>query len=167
MMSIASRIKEREKASNDLKDFEKGVIERREILRRELIEKCESVSLELNGLDSDRVERAMRVISIQGSYAMGGADRESARAAAVKCLAQEGGKALRSEYFGTKSYDRWVGQRSDHAYGMCPSHGYIIFAIGLRVRDRDLTPEEIDDALYYLENMKKIEEFKETGEVVS
>lgn len=118
------------------------------------------------GLDLDKIAEAETVLAVRGAFAKAGAERESARQDAIKWLAaQAGGDPcserlnLRAEYFGTKSYDRWHGQREDHAYGYGPRHGSTIFEIGLRndARKRDLTPAEVEAAIYYLLNLEAIQ----------
>ena len=72
-------------------------------------------------------------------------------------LAANGAKGkLATEFFGTKNYDRWYHQRYDCRYGAGPRHGTTVFSIGLHleVRDTELTPEQVDAALYILENMR-------------
>lgn len=67
-----------------------------------------------------------------------------------KCAAYRG---LDASDFGTKDYDAWAGQRSDHEWGG-PRHGSIVFKIGLKDRSRELTEEERADAIYFLLNIE-------------
>jgi len=120
------------------------------------------------GLDSDKIDAAMRVLDIRGTYAKGGADAHSVIADAIKQLAT--GAPIRvtysdlwRTYFGTKNYDAWSGQRCDSEYGYGPRHGSIVFSVGLAlpVRKRDpqaLTPEETEAAIYYLTNIQRIQQ---------
>lgn len=73
---------------------------------------------------------------------------------AIYDLAVNGGKYLRQYYFGIKNYAGFGDQRSDHYYGRGPKHGRIVFSVSLLIRDRDLTPEEIEAAVYLLEQVK-------------
>lgn len=80
----------------------------------------------------------------------------------------EGGGNLRRKFFGTKDYDRWSDQRCDCAYGYGPRHGTIVFSVGLdrQFRDRwaagEMDPGDIDAALYYLNNLKAVQEAENT-----
>lgn len=114
------------------------------------------------GLDLDKIRLAETVAYVT-DYSRGGDDRDYARQDAIKWFADVPVTTrinnLRSTYFGTKNYDRWSGQRSDHSYGMGPRHGSTCFEIGLRedARNRDLTAEEREAAIYYLVNIEVIQ----------
>lgn len=111
------------------------------------------------GLDLDRIARALEIIKVYGSYARGGGDRSSVIRDAVdwlatgKCAAYRG---LDGADLGTKNYDRWAGQRSDHEWGG-PRHGSIVFQIGLRDRKAPLTDDQRSDAIYFLLNIESWE----------
>lgn len=121
-----------------------------------------------DGIDYDKVTLARTIIYVRGQYAKGGEDRASVIRDAVKQLST--GEPIRAfygdlwhHYFATKSYDRWYGQRSDHPYHMGPGHGSIIFEVGLvdAVRKNrtysDLTPDEIEAAIYFLTNLERVQ----------
>ena len=111
------------------------------------------------GLDLAKISLAETVM-YAGDYSRAGQDRDGARQDAIKWFAgRQTTTDLQHEYIGTKSYDRWYGQRCDCGYGMGPRHGSIIFEIGLRhdVRKRELTPEEREAAVYYLINLERIQ----------
>lgn len=138
-------------------------------LREEIRKRNEILKLVECGIDSDKVALAESVI-YAGNYAVGGADRASCVADAVRQLST--GKPISpysdlwSSYLGTKNYDRWSGQRSDHSYGCGPRHGWICFEIGLHneVRNRtprELTAEEIEAAIYFLLNVERIQKAKQ------
>lgn len=124
----------------------------------EIAEATRQRNLLLDGLDAAKIELADHVIYVRGDYERAGQDRAQCREDAIRELLAGGGR-LRTEYCGTKSYDRWHGQWSCHPYGMGPSHGSIIFEIGMQrtVRGRDLTADEIDAAVYYLRNLERIQ----------
>lgn len=68
-----------------------------------------------------------------------------------------GCEKLRRQFFGVKDYDRWRGQRSDHTYGMVPSHGDLVLTIGLTREARTrlsagerLSFEEVAEAVFLL-----------------
>lgn len=122
---------------------------------QELIEQAKS------GLDDAKILHAEHVIYAGGKFGPIGDDAATVQEAIADIAA--GCPKLRHEYFGTKNYDRWTHQRSNHTYGYGPSHGSIVFEIGLPgpVRDRlrnggELTPEEKDAAIYYLLNLGPI-----------
>ena len=122
------------------------------------------------GLDVDKILHAEHVV-FASDYSKAGTDGKSCVDDAIKQLAtgyaQSGGADLFERYFGTKNYDRWTGQRSDHPYWAGPSHGHVVFKIGLtkEVRGRtgcwgDLTADEIEAAIYYLSNIERIQSEK-------
>ncbi len=125
------------------------------------------LSLAASGIDHDKVALAKTIIVVRGSYAKGGTDRASVVVDAVRQLVT--GEPIRLYYgdlwkvaFGTKSYDRWDGQRSDHEYGCGPRHGSTIFSVGLmpevrKMAPTDLTPDQIEAAVYYLTNLERIQ----------
>lgn len=137
-------------------------------LREEIRKRREILDMSASGIDLEKVALAKTILSVSGTYAKGGDERASVKADAIKQLAT--GIPIREIYgdlwrvaFGTKSYDRWHGQRCDCEYGMGPRHGSLIFQIGLRDSVRktrkhsDLTPEEIEAAIYFLTNIERIQ----------
>jgi hypothetical protein len=122
-------------------------------------------------LDPEKIALAETVIQVHGLFEKAGEDRESARTAAVHWIATgEGGyRGLKSEFFGTKDYDRWHGQRSDHEYGYGPKHGSVIFCIGLvtEARKRDLTEPEKEAAIYYLLNLTAIQKAQQEAKAAA
>lgn len=137
--------------------------------RANLVSRLEGLQTRINqsleGLDADKVALAETVIYVRGSYAKAGDDRASVLRDAINELATSDGGRLWRETFGTKSYDRWYGQRSDHPYGYGPRHGSLIFEIGLtravRARPQKITPDEIEAAIYYLTHLERIQRTKE------
>lgn len=116
------------------------------------------------GLDLEKIALAETVLYVHGDFAKAGEGRMSARADAITWLAtgkplRNGYGDLRREFFGTKDYDRWHGQREDHEYGFGPRHGSTIFCIGLfkDARNRDLTGAECEAAIYYLTNLERVQ----------
>lgn len=136
-------------------------------LRDEIRARRSVLEMSAAGIDFEKVAIAKTIISVGGTYVNGGDDRASVVADAIRQLAT--GAPIRQVYgdlwrvrFGTKSYDRWHGQRCDCDYGMGPSHGSIIFAVGLTNAARkrpyaDLTPPEIEAAIYYLTNLARVQ----------
>lgn len=157
-----------EAANSDIKDRFNASSE---ALRQALVEAKTRANLASKGIDAAKIDLAKTILVISGTYKGGGSDRASVISSAIKQLAT--GEGLNHEYsglwhntLGTKSYDRWHGQRSDHPYGYGPKHGSIIFSVGLTkgVREKtfsDIPPEAIEAALYYLSNIEAIEAAKE------
>lgn len=118
------------------------------------------------GLDNDRIANALALINVRGSYINGGTDKASVIRDAVdwlatgKCAAYQG---LDQANFGTKSYDRWYGQRSDHEWGG-PRHGSIIFQIGLKNRQLEMTEDQRSDVIYFLLNIEAWEQARSSKE---
>ena len=114
-------------------------------------------------LDLTQIALAESVMYVRGDFKSAGEDREACRTQAVHWFATGESRGhygdLRHEYFGTKDYDRWHGQSSDHEYGYGPRHGSIIFCIGLcaDARQRNLTDAEKEACVYYLLNLTMIQ----------
>ncbi|MDX1806567.1 MAG: hypothetical protein R3267_06050 [Paenisporosarcina sp.] len=68
---------------------------------------------------------------------------------------------MRKEYFGIKDYSGFVGQEVQCHYGYGPKHGYVVFSIGIKkdVRQKEITEEEQDACVYYLNHLKDNEDF--------
>ena len=137
-------------------------------LRNEIRKRAEVLDLSAQGIDLDKVALAKTIVLVRGTYAKGGDDRASVIADAIKQLAtgvpvREHYGDLWRVYFGTKSYDRWYGQRCDREYHYGPRHGSIIFAVEVRgdIRDSrhqsDLSHDEIEAAIYYLANLERVQ----------
>ena len=62
---------------------------------------------------------------------------------------------LHTQYFATKDYSGFYHQRSDCDYGYGPKHGSIVFAIGLRSPQEELTDYQRDCCIYLLEQIKE------------
>jgi hypothetical protein len=113
--------------------------------RRQRIAQLAQISV---ALDAKKLIRAARVLHVVGSC-------NAARLRVVRDAQDailEGGGRLRNEYFATKNYARWVDQRSDCSYGRCPSHGSVVFRVGLRdPRAARLDNAEIAACMYALD----------------
>jgi len=119
------------------------------------------ISQSASGLDVEKIALAETVLYTT-AYSKGGEDRASARQDAIDQLALHGGGQLWDEFYGTKAYAHWYGQRSDHRYGLGPKHGSVVFQIGLTQAARqrvpqELTAQEIEAAVYYLTNLERIQ----------
>lgn len=115
----------------------------------------------VSGLCSQTILLAEHIIKVRGKYLAGSKDQSAVVSDAQRFFATGEGD-LWTKYYGTKNYDRWSNQRSDHEYLMGPKHGNICFSIGLheepRSRDpRKLTEGEINACLYYLANIERIQ----------
>jgi len=149
------------------------------------------IELLAGGMDLEKIARAAQILEIRGTYLLGGQDKRSVIVDAIEWFSTgsvrylENGqpnpyKNLFVRYFGTKNYDGWVGQRSDHEYYMGPRHGSTIFSIGIQKVHRDRYEEsgnyekqipknytfalaDIEAVLYYLHNIEKIESAMHIG----
>lgn len=155
----------RQKLEEHLADAKKGEDE----LRRQIRERANILAPAEQGIDLDKVALAKTVIYVRGEYAKGGRDRDSVISDAISQLAtgvptQQTYSDLWLTYLGTKNYDAWSGQRSDHQYGYGPRHGSICFSVGVNSEIRssrapfDLTDEEVEAAIYYLTNIQRVQE---------
>lgn len=156
MNSLVSLIAHERDVLDKIKEHDRQAIAERDRLAAALTAVRHQIGNAKRGLDNDRIANALGILKIMGSYTRGGQDRGSVIRDAIdwlatgKCGAYRG---LDQADFGTKSYDRWHGQRSDHDWGG-PSYGSIIFQIGLKDRQRALTEQERDDAIYFLLNLE-------------
>lgn len=119
------------------------------------------------GIDFEKVALAKTIVYAT-IYANGGKERASCVQDAIQQLAT--GTPIRPKYgdlfnvsFSTKNYAHWIGQRSDCTYGMSPRHGSICFEVGLTEEARkrgydDFTADEIEAAIYYLNNLERIQD---------
>lgn len=154
------------------KDLERHIASakaREDELRGKIKQRANVLASAEQGLDLEKVRLGKTVVYVHGSYDHAGEDRASVIHDAIRQLAT--GEPIRqfygdlwSHYFGTKNYDRWSGQRSDHQYGYGPGHGSICFRVGIiedvrKARTQaDLTAEEIEAAIYYLTNIKRVQD---------
>lgn len=117
-------------------------------------------------LDLEKIALAESLIYVHGQYTKAGEDRAYVLDKAIRYMIDSAGAPLWRRYLGTKDYDRWHGQNVEPEYFMGPSHGYVIFEIGINqsVRDKreagSLTPEEIEACLYYLGALEIIQKAK-------
>src|SRR5690606_32736469 len=89
----------------------------------------------LAGLDVERINRARRFIAVYGNYDACFGERDRVIDAAADDIAH-GLKNLRARRPFIKDYGSFVGQFGWLEYGYKPSHGHVVFEIGL---DRDFT----------------------------
>lgn len=114
-----------------------------------------------SGLDLEKINLGRKILRIQGDpYGItdgcSGKDNTIAEEAVRDIM--DGCRKLRTEYFGNKRYGRYY-QRNDCRYGWGPSCGGIVDRIGLRNWQddfRELTPEEVEAAIYYIRNYNQI-----------
>ena len=149
----AIRALEREKAEAK-KLFES---EQNDMAKR-LYKMRRNLAVDAVGLDRHKIDMARDVLEIRGSFIGGGDARLSVVNDAISVLL-DGTSDLRRKYFGTKSYDRWHGQRCDCEYGFGPKHGSIIFYVGLRPKWREvnLSSIQIEACVYFLTCIEAIE----------
>lgn len=170
-MSNAAAVRRQIEAKAALDLHRKQAAERDKELVAELQDAASNLMLHNSDIDVGKVELAETIIYVT-DYSRGGEDRGSCVKQALKQFAM-GSETnpyldLWRVYLGTKSYDRWHGQRSDHEYGYGPRHGSVIFRIGVHdaVRhDRkqsDLTAEEVDACVYYLLNIGRIQDARKS-----
>lgn len=142
----------------------------REGLMARLTRVCDLIAIGTANIDLPKVQLAEQTLYLSGSYANGGDKRASVVRDAIDYFANNIKPphcyyGLREGFYGTKHYDAWHGQRSDHAYGYGPKHGSIIFAVGIRDTKRDLTDEEREAVIYYLLNIERIEKAKAEAKI--
>jgi hypothetical protein len=162
--SLVSLITREVDCRQRIADHDEAATAERKRLEKALSDVRHQIGCAKAGLDNDRISNALEIIKVRGSYARGGQERGSVIRDAVdwlatgKCAAYRG---LDQMDFGTKNYDRWSGQRSDHEWGG-PAHGSIVFQIGLKDRTAPLTDEQRSDAIYFLLNIEAWEQARQT-----
>lgn len=151
-MKISEIVKARLMLEDELESIEREYKEKVQSLSLR-IEKCkEKERLMSTGFDIEKIELGRKLIEITGNpYAYN--DDVKHESQTIASLAIEdilnGCKHLKGEYFGNKQYAGFY-QRCDCRYHYCPTYGTIVDEIGLNVRDRELTPEEVEAAVYYI-----------------
>lgn len=134
----------------------------------------EAARLCIANIDEAKVLLAEHVITVRGSFKSAGEDRQQVLEAAIADLLA-GARRLRDRYLGTKDYAHWHGQSIECEYGMCPTHGSVIFRIELtrplreamRQNGMPLNEEGIEAAVYYLRNIERIQEAKQSAEAAA
>lgn len=166
MTALATAAREMHEMMAALSAHETAAAAEASRLKEEIRKRREVLNFAQDGIDHAKVALAKSIIEVRGQYSRGGADRASCVSDAIKQVAT--GKPLGAyvdllrQFFGTKNYDRWIGQRCDCEYGYGPRHGSIVFAIGFTaaVRKREpfeLTDDEAEAAIYYLVNLERIQ----------
>ena len=123
------------------------------------------ISLATDGIDYVAIDLAKTVIQVRGDYATAGTDRKSVIDEALDELTtgRIGTYSLNTHNLGTKSFDRWHGQRCDCTPMTGPRHGHIVFSVGLTREARErggldtLTNEEREAAVYYLIRLEAVQ----------
>lgn len=102
-------------------------------------------------INLERCRRGMEEIRIEGWPGNKDANpkRHKAIEDAITEIQTKGEKALKEQYLGVKNYAAFGDQREDHQYGYGPAHGYIVFRIERKNRDKPIANKE--DVIYLLE----------------
>jgi hypothetical protein len=137
-------------------------------LRSSINDRSRVLESAADGIDADKVALAKTIISIRGLYANGGDDRKSVISDAVKQLSTGSPCAFTMATCGTT-----ISARNHMTAGTVNAvitlttwgraTGSIIFSVELTDRVRknltyaDLTPDEIEAAIYYLMNLERVQ----------
>lgn len=87
--------------------------------------------------------------------------REKAIEDAIKAIQIDNNEALKTEYIGVKNYAHFGDQRYDCSYGCGPTHGHIVFSIGRRWSDNNVSLTETD-----IEFLIKARDFRVSKEII-
>lgn len=128
-------------------------------LRQEIEDIKRLRKLDADGLDIARVQVAEKWLAVEGWC-----DSELRREVVEDAIRELAADGLRESWLGVKIYAHFGEQRVRVSYGYLPDHGQVVFRVGFHevwIRgysgidpDRELTPEEIDACIYYLEAVK-------------
>lgn len=151
-MRLTEIVKKRYELQNELKSLEKSFFSKKDELDKEISKCIQIEKIFSEDLDYNQVVLAKTVMYTRGNITIENDDRVNLAELAVKDIANRTSK-MRTEYFGIKSYSGFV-QLDNHRYGLGPKHGSTIAAVGLcpDARERDLTVEESDACIYFLNN---------------
>lgn len=133
-------------------------------LASELIEVNERLNIVNAGLNEDMVSHGMSIVKFGKTKSI--SERMACVRDAINDIAN-GCIKLRKEYLGTKDYAHWSDQRIACHYGYGPSHGSVVFRIGLtesarkKIHDGALSDYDIECAIYCLMNIDEINNQKE------
>lgn len=168
MTDLTTAYRERDAACAELKQLRENTERQDALLRGKISGYNQRIKAATEGLNTDKIALAKTIVYVRGSYAKAGEERGTALVRAIEQFTsgkpiRQGYEDLWCTYFGTKDYDRWHGQYSPHTYGYGPSHGSIIFQIGVldgvrkARKQEDLTPEEIEAVVYYLTVLERVQ----------
>ncbi len=128
-------------------------------LERELNALQDELKLKCEGIQTDCIDIAKKVLTIKGLKYYGGGDTVECVNDALQDIV-DGFKKLRHKYFGCKNYASFYCQRHDCQYGFSPTHGTIVFSIALnewyRKEPEQITEEEVNACIYCLVNLSKL-----------
>ena len=150
----------------ELSNHEAAASARSKQLKDNIAELQRQVNLHGAGIDLDTINLARTVIFVRGAYSRGGTDRKSVLDDAITEIATQraaNSRGLDAVNLGTKSYDRWSGQRCDCKPGCGPRHGSIVFQVGLTEEARKrggvaaLTDDEREAAIYMLSRLEAVQ----------
>ena len=161
MAKISDIIRERLDCEHELVCLNNLYKEQKKIIEDRIKELSEKEKVVSEGLDLEKIELGKKVLYIHGNPYQRCQDTKSDGSNTLAKLAiadiLDGCKHLRREYFGQKRYEGYH-QRSDHSYGYGPSHGSIVEEVGLRNREKELSEEEVEAAVYFLTVWQKYNE---------
>lgn len=161
-MNLTNAARELHELAAALKEHEEKAMAETARIKGEIAKRKAILNMAGDGIDPEKVALARTILFVRGEYDRAGDDRVSVISDAIKHFATGDGDMWRIA-FGTKSYDRWHGQRTDCEYGYGPGHGSIIFQIGVlddvrKSRKQDeLTTDEVEAVIYFLTNLPRIQ----------
>ena len=160
MKTLTEAFKDYHEANDELARLRKEFLSKEEELKGKISENSHLIELSHSLIDIGKVQLAETIIYVTkytGDGEQGGCIVDAIKQFSLGKPLEY--KNLWKEFFGTKDYDRWSSQRSDHTYGYGPRHGSTNFKVAIRTskKQSDLTPEEVEAVIYYLTNIKNIQ----------
>lgn len=125
------------------KDYNK-VLEK---IKTEVSDLSHNRSLIMSNYDLNKILNAKRFIYTEGVKENFRGDASIQLSKAINDVTNDF-KILRKQYIGCKDYDQWRCQGVDCEYGYCPSHGSVVFRIGMkeRIERWDICHSKISDS---------------------
>lgn len=110
----------------------------------------QTLDYKMNGLDLHKMELGGKIIKLHG--VCDSPRRLEAKEEAIDDLLLNRGEYMKTTFIGVKRYDGFGDQACNCNYGYGPTHGGIVFSIGIKeeYRKKLMTDEELESAVYYI-----------------
>lgn len=159
MDTLTEIVAKQKRAEEELERIRSEFYWRRKHLLQEIEEAKRLRALGAGGLDIGRIQEAEKRLAVEGWC-----DSEMRYSVVEDAIKEVAAGGLRERWLGVKVYAHFGEQRVSCSYGYLPVHGQVLFRVGFHEAwmrgycgidpERELSPEETDACLYYLEAIK-------------